>query len=281
MIGRRSRHLRSNGQAGLAEASPILRCLSTRTRGAVAFLLFSITAVSLIRAAPASVGAVSTHGPVRVNDNEIQGTATLLPGALITTGRASTATLLLQQRRASVLVAPQSIVHVFADHLLLDQGQVEISAGPGGAAYRVETGWVRFEVPATGHCRGTAKSISPQEYEFSADGCPASVTTPGGQPVATIPAGQFLRLRKPAAPADEFSVTGCLQREGARLLLTDEATNLKVELRGGGPALLTHVGHRIKADGLALAGARPTPGIAYVINVRTEQQLPGNCSTHR
>jgi hypothetical protein len=88
--------------------------------------------------------------------------------------------------------------------------------------------------------------------------------------IANLAPGRALDLRPQAAAS---SLTGCAVKSGHGTLLTDETSNVTVQLRGGN----AKVGRYLQITGSMVPNATPASGAAQVINV-TNVKYPGACT---
>jgi hypothetical protein len=94
------------------------------------------------------------------------------------------------------------------------------------------------------------------------------VTNAQGMLVANLTPGIALEFEPQGEGADVASkLKGVLRRQAGKFLLTDETTNVTVELRGSG--LSSKVGKRVEVTGQLAAGSVAVEPGTQVINVKT------------
>ena len=94
------------------------------------------------------------------------------------------------------------------------------------------------------------------------------VTNARGMLVANLTPGIALEFEPQVEGADAASkLKGILRRQAGKFLLTDETTNVTVELRGSG--LSSKVGKRVEVTGQLAAGSVAVEPATQVINVQT------------
>src|ERR1019366_7901026 len=94
--------------------------------------------------------------------------------------------------------------------------------------------------------------------------------------VANLLAGEALNLRADAgaaAPAGPSKLVGCAVKVGAVLLLTDETSNVTLQLRGGN----VRPGRRVQITGTRLTNATVTKPATQVVNVTNVKEVSGAC----
>jgi len=76
-----------------------------------------------------------------------------------------------------------------------------------------------------------------------------------------------------AGAAAASSLIGCPVKSGANFLLTDETSNVTVQLRGGN----VRAGRRVQITGTMVPNAAPPAGATQVINVTNVKDVGGDC----
>jgi hypothetical protein len=93
--------------------------------------------------------------------------------------------------------------------------------------------------------------------------------------VANLEPGRALDLKPQDAGASAPSnLTGCAVKSGSNTLLTDETSNVTVQLKGGN----VKTGHRVQVTGSMVPNATPLGGASQVINVANVKEIGGTCT---
>jgi hypothetical protein len=95
-----------------------------------------------------------------------------------------------------------------------------------------------------------------------------------GVMVAKVMPGRALDLKaQEAGAAAPSTLTGCVVRNGDTFLLTDETSDVTVQLRGGN----LHAGERVQVTGTVVPNVTPPAGASQVLQVTDVRQVGGTC----
>lgn len=206
--------------------------------------------LTLSQADPAAIGTVVAEGNFQVDSAPVSGNATIVDGATIQTGAARSEVRLNNGARMSLGAGTRG--RVFQDRLLLEQGEGQIEAGVN---YTVQARTLNILSDNAGS-RGRIALAGENKVQVAALRGAMRVTNSEGILVARVLPGRAMEFEPQAAGAAAPSrLSGCLQKKDGRFLLTDETTNVTVELEGS--RLPAETGNRIEIVGRWIP--RPSP----------------------
>lgn len=247
------------------------RARSAVAAGMALLLAGSGTAPSVMGGMP-SIGTVTAAGSFRVNHATVYGNATLFEGSRIET---NTAISSLELANGRVRLAAFSEARVFRDRLRLERGAGEIEIIRG-----IRPG--RFEVA------GGGVTVAPATHDGAArvtlgDGGRVTVVAFSGSframnerglVIANLRAGSVLAFDPQPAGAPA-RVTGCLTSRRGHFLITDETTNVEVEVAG--KDLKKEVGNRVEITGTGDGATTPAAEASQYIRVLSVKRLSKGC----
>jgi hypothetical protein len=221
-------------------------------------------------AAPPVIGLAMASGSFRVNQMEVQGSATLLEGTTVATNEASSKLKL--NGGSHITLGSDSQAKIFAARAILERGATEVYTS---ARYAVDARTLQV-APLTPKSIARVQLDGEKAVLVSAISGPVKVTTAGGVLLANILAGSSLRFEPQAADPDTYDVTGCLLRKAGRFIIVDATSGQVLELRGSTPE--RELGNRVRAIGAKMSYITPMEGAAHVMQVKTLTQVaPGGC----
>jgi hypothetical protein len=228
----------------------------------VLIIAFSAAAPFLSAATPA-IGIAMSSGSIMVNSGWTAGNATIFDGSTVQTRESASQVRLTDG--AQVLFATESRGKLFTDHVDLEKGSARISGFAANAA--------GLNVRTEGN--GSANiSMQGKEVQIAALTGNVQVFNAKGMNVANLLPGRALSLRPDDAGASApSSITGCAVKSKNNILLTDETSNVTLQLRGG--AIKT--GRRIQITGSMIPNATPATGATQVIDVTNVKDIGGVC----
>ena len=211
--------------------------------------------------AASGIGMVNANGSFQIDHARVVGGATLFDGTILQTGKVEGDLLLNAGGRMQL--ASDSRGRVFRDRMVLERGVGQLS----GTGYGIEARSLRVvadeanataRVSLSGSRRVLVKALQGRSH----------VTNARGMLVANLTPGIALEFEPQGEGADAASkLKGILRRQAGKFLLTDETTNVTVELRGSG--LSSKVGKRVEVTGQLAAGSVAVEPATQVINVKT------------
>ncbi len=240
------------------------RRLSMHRLGLGAVLL-SFSCLSLL-AVTEPIGVAVSAGNIVVNNASTAGNATVFEGSTLGSGsKASTQVRL--SNGARVRLALDSSGKLYRDHVNLLAGSAEISG------YSAHANGMKISAAGNSTAAVSMQGKSIQVAALSGD---VHVFNAQGITVANLLPGRvmnFLPLPQDAGASAPSSLTGCPVRSGSNFLLTDETSNVTVQLRGGN----IRAGRRVQITGTTVPNAAPPAGATQVINVTNIKDAGGDC----
>jgi len=217
-------------------------------------------------AASPAIGTIVTQGAFRLNHATLIHNATLFEGATIETGSATSRMDLSSGTRLEL--GSDSRGRFFGDHLVLERGQSIIDKAQG---FRVEARGLTI-LPDTGASTGRILLPGSTRVQVSALTGSFRVLNSRGIVVARVPSGRALVL-EPQSAEGLTRLTGRLVTRGGHYLLTDETTNVTVELAAK-KSLANELGRRVEVTGLNDPMATPASDATQVIEVAQVTPAP-------
>ncbi|HXP87913.1 MAG TPA: hypothetical protein VN841_24495 [Bryobacteraceae bacterium] len=233
---------------------------------AVALILNLSLNLSLVEAASPVIGTAITQGTFRVDNATVTGNATLEEGAVVETSLASSSLQL--SNGTHVVLAAASRGRLFGDHMVLERGESRLDHG---ATYHLEALGLTIR-PETGATSGRIALAGGGRVRVAALTGSFRVLNSRGMLVANLGTGSSLDFEPQTSSASGLSkVTGVLQKKNGHLLLTDETTNVTVEVAG--PGLEKEAGNRVELTGSMDPTAIPVPEASQYIRVAQVRRL--------
>ncbi|HEV2198925.1 MAG TPA: hypothetical protein VGR73_03820 [Bryobacteraceae bacterium] len=242
----------------MARLHPVLAVL-------VAANLSSVQAASPATGMPV-IGVVEAHGAFRLDHATVSGNATLFEGAIIETAAGTSSEEL--RSGARVTLAPESRGRFFGDHVVLERGQGRLDRATG---YFFEARGLTIQ-PETGASTGRITLDAATGVQVAALTGSLRVLNAQRMVVAKVLPGAALAF-SPQAGGGATRLTGHLVSKGGHYLLTDETTNVTVEITGAGLKKLE--GQRVEVSGYSDPAATPVSDATQVIRATTISKLPG------
>jgi hypothetical protein len=232
--------------------------------------LILVTQLCLLQAAPPVIGVATANGSFSVDSARIPGNATLFDGAIVETGKATSRLDLNGGSR--IQLGTDSRGKVFRDRLVLEKGGGQFEVGKD---FEIQALSLRIGPAAPGSV-ATVVMRGSKTVQIAALNGAIRVANGRGVLVANLVPGSSLDFTtQEAGAAPPANMRGCLRKQGAVYLLTDETTNVTVELQG--PGLDQHVGHHIEITGAMLPAATATAPATQVIRVTNINMLSKHC----
>jgi len=231
--------------------------LSLKTRISLSLALaFSVTSLT---ASTASIGVATANGNFQVNSSQVRGSSTLMEGTVIETGAASSQVQM--NNGAHVRVAAGSRVKIYESRVVLEKGVGELDSS---TAYQLEANSLRIS-NAGPDTVARVRITSPTLVMVSALKGPVRVTNAAGFLIANIAAGGALSFDPAVGTSGPTKVTGCLSSKDGKFVITDQTTNVTMEVRGAG--VEKEVGNHVEITGASDAGSPTVQGASQIINV--------------
>jgi hypothetical protein len=246
-----------------------LNLKSTRVYLSLA-LAFSVTGLT---ASTAAIGVATANGNFQVNSSQVRGSSSLVDGTVVETGSASSQVQM--NNGAHVRVAAGSRVKIYEGRVILEKGVGELDSS---TAYQVEAHSLRISNAGL-NTVARVRIASPNQVMVAALKGPVRVTNASGFLIANIAAGSSLSFDPEAGIAGPTKVTGCLERRDGQVVLTDQTTNVAMEVRGVG--VEKEVGKEVEITGAPEAGSSTVKGVSQIVNVSSFKRVgkAGACSS--
>jgi hypothetical protein len=210
------------------------------------------------------IGTVVAKGTFRLDNATVTGNATLFEGATIETKNAESRMEL--SGGAKVLLGTESKARFYGDHMVLEKGGGQLEKASG---FRFEARGLTIQ-PETGNASARVTLTGGARVELAALSGSFRVLNARGMLVANVGAGRGLALEPQAGDA-ATKLTGTLTKVGGHYLLTDETTNVTVELAGQG--LAKEVGNRVEITGSMDPTATPVTDASQFVRVTALKHL--------
>lgn len=220
----------------------------------------SVGVVGAFAAAPA-IGVAMSEGTIVVNDALTPGNTTVFSGTTLQTQRASSQVQL--KDGAQVRLDSESRGRIFNDHVDLQQGSARI------AGYTANASGLKIQAKGDSSASVTLKGKVVEVAALSGD---VRVFNAAGVNVANILPGRALDLQAQGASAGSMSsLVGCPVKSGNNFLVTDETSNVTMQLRGGKIV----PGQHVQVTGsLVPNGNAPT----QIVAVTSVKEVAGPCA---
>lgn len=231
-------------------------------------LIVTGTLLQLTAAEPV-IGVAMAYGSFRANSAPAVRTATIFDGSLIETEALPSQTRL--RNGVEVVLAENSAARIFQDHLALVRGTGQVA----GSDYAVHAGQFRVRL-SDSQAKARVDLVDKNQLRVAALNGSVEVRNEQGILLARLRPGMAMEFRPPqAGAAAATQIRGCLERRDGRYVITDETTNVTVELQGTG--LENEVGNRIEVSGEVVAGATPAAGASQVVKISSMKRLARGC----
>ena len=251
--------------------------------GATIAAVLTLAPGSMVRAAPPVIGTVVAKGAFRLDNATVRGNATLFEGASIETAGetagetaapalgAATAVVMELTSGPRVTLVAGSKGRFFGDHVVLEKGIGKIEKAQG----------LKFEArgliiqPETGNASARIALAGAARVDVSALAGSFRVLNSRGILVADLNSGRTIEF-EPQAPNAPSKLSGCVVFRGGHYLLTDETTNVVVELAG--PGLEKEKGNRVEVTGGMDPTATPVSDASELIRTTAVKRLSKGCA---
>jgi hypothetical protein len=224
-------------------------------------IVCAFSSLGLLSAATSGIGIAMSEGNILINSAGAAGNATIFNGSTLETQSASSQIHL--NSGAQLRLASDSRGMVFSDHVVLQKGSASISGYSANVS--------GLNVRADGKASATISMRDQGVVEVAALTGDVHVFNAAGLNVANLMPGKALDLRLQDSGANAPSnLTGCAVKSGGNTLLTDEASNVTVQLKGGN----FKTGRRVQITGAMM----PNSGDTQVVNVTNVKEIGGACN---
>lgn len=210
------------------------------------------------------IAVVTAEGELYMNGAKTSGNATVFEGATIENG--TTDSRVHFDSGAQLRLSSGSQSEIFSGHVDVRRGTVRIED------YAAYAGDLVVHAP-----RGSVALVvlnDERAVQVSSLNGDVRVSNRAGNDIASIPAGRALEFRRQREDAaGSYSLAGCAFRMHNDIFLTDETSNLTVQLRGDAIA----IGKRLEIQGAAIPGAVAYDPATQVIRVNTAKRSGDGC----
>lgn len=227
-------------------------------------LIMTLASGGSVYGAVPIIGTVVAQGAFRIDNASVTGNATLFEGATVETKNAASRMNL--SSGAKVLLEQESKAKFYGDHMVLEKGEGRLEKAQ---SFHFEARGLTIQ-PETGNASARVVLGGGSRVEVAALTGSLRVLNARGLLVANIGSGRSLVLEPQAGNAPSI-VTGTLRLVGGHYLLTDETTNVTVELAGAG--LSKEVGSRIEVTGAMDPAFSPVTDASQFIRVTAVKHL--------
>jgi hypothetical protein len=215
--------------------------------------------LSIGMAAAPAIGVATARGAFRVNDAPVRGNGTLFAGSRLETAAVPGEVSLRSGERLTL--GTNSRAQVFDNRLILERGESRMASNSatGISTFGVEAGRLRVVASEPGSA-GRVRLGADNRILVASTSGRLSVATAAGVPLGNVRAGRALEFDVRNTDSNEMKLTGTVNRRDGRLFLTDEATELTVELRQGkvtAANVSRNVGRRVEVAGLYIPNSMP------------------------
>jgi hypothetical protein len=246
--------------------------VKTQTLHSMLALAMSLNLATASAATPA-IGTILAKGAFRVDNATVTGNATLFEGSVVETAVAPSSVQL--NSGARVLFGADSRGRLFGDRLVLEKGATNLENSTG---FRLVALGLTIQ-PDRAASTGSVIFDSPRRLRVSAVTGSFRVLNTSGQLVANIAAGAALAFEPQPGPSNVSRVTGCLESKSGHYLLTDEVTNVTVEVAGNG--LADEAGNKVEVTGASDPTATPATNATQLIRAREVHRIAKGCGNSK
>jgi hypothetical protein len=227
-------------------------------------IVCAFSSLGLLSAATSGIGVAMSDGNILINNSSAAGNATIFDGSTLETQAAASQIRL--NGGAELRLASDSRGTVFSDHVELQKGSASITGYSANAS--------GLNVRADGKASATVSMRDQGIVEIAALTGSVHIFNAAGLNVANLAPGRALDLRPQDAGANApSSLTGCAVKAGNNMLLTDETSNVTVQLQGSS----VKTGRRVQITGSMVPNATPASPATQVINVTNVKDVGGAC----
>jgi hypothetical protein len=232
--------------------------------GIAVVLAASLFSAEYLQAAAPVIGTADAKGSFRIDGATVARNANLFEGSSIET--AAIPSWVRIEAGTRLALTANSRGTVFRDHIFLDRGQTEIERAGN---YQVEAKGLRV-IAETDESAGRVALSGPRRVQVSSDAGSFRVVNDRGVLVARLMPGAALAFELQNSALTK--IAGRVENRGGHYVITDETTNVTVEIIGQGVA--KEVGKRVEVTGNADPAAIPVKDATQVIRATSIQRLP-------
>ena len=217
--------------------------------------------LSILLAATSAIGVVTSNGNIILNDARTAANATVFDGSTLQTE--SIATKVRFNSGAQLQLGSESRGKLYSDRVVLEKGSARIDG------YSANANGLKITADSSSSASVSLQGATVQVAALTGN---VHVYNAYGINVANLAPGKALNLTPQDAGASAATtMIGTIKKSGGATLLTDETSNVTVELRGGS----FKAGDRVQVTGTPVAGAKAAAGASQVIQVSNSKKVGG------
>jgi hypothetical protein len=225
--------------------------------------------LSYATAGTVSIGTVSARGDMRVDSRRVVGNATLFNGSVVETGQATADVRL--SKGAAIMMSASSRGKLYSDHVVLEQGESELSAS---SPFQLQAFGLSV-IPNEANSRGLVTLKEGNTVEVASLSGSFGVTNGHGVTLANVRPGRVVSFAMQAgANPQEFNGVGLVSFEnGTYYLTTDENVKYIITCKDAH----SYVGDKVVISGTITGGTGGSGGMLCVksMNVNGPSGGPG------
>jgi hypothetical protein len=226
--------------------------------------MMSLVMATMASGAVPVIGTVAAKGSFRLDNAVVTGNATLFEGATIETKAANSHMDLATG--AKVSLGAESKGKFYGDRMILERGEGQLEKASN---FRFEARGLTIQ-PETGNASARVALRGTAHVQLAVLTGSFRVLNAKGMLVANVGLGHSIDLEPQTADAIT-RLTGTLRVMSGHYLLTDETTNVTVELSGTG--LTKEVGNRVEVTGSMDPTATPVTDATQFVKVTSVRRL--------
>ena len=213
------------------------------------------------------IGAINARGDFRLDGASAVSNATVFEGTKIETHQPASLDLASGPR---LTLGADSISQIFGRRMILSKGSSAIENAEG---FRIEARSLSIDFSGGA---GRVMLARGALVDVAVENGVARVLNSRGTMVAALEPNEALEF-DPQAPDELEKLTGCLHSASGHFLITDELTNVTVELTGSG--LAKEADNRVEVTGAMEreGGSGSGSGASQVVRVRALKRLGKGC----
>lgn len=223
-------------------------------------------------AASPGIGTITAPGAFRLDRATVINNGTILEGSLIETGTVSSAIQVSNGARFSL--AADSRGRVFGDRMVLEKGSGTLENSIG---FKLVALGLTIQ-PERGNSTGNIVIENAHRIQVRSRSGALRILNANGQLVANLSAGSALAFEPQGGPSSATRILGCLEQKAEHYLVTDEVTNVTVEVAG--PGVANETGNRVEITGALDPAATPSGRATQLVRVREVRRVTKGCGNN-
>lgn len=228
-----------------------------------AVMIAAVSAGLVFSASTPAIGVATTSTNLLINDAQASGNATIFSGSTLQSG--STSAQVHMKDGAELSLLKESRGKLFSDHIDLERGSAHVTG------YSVNANGLKVEADSTA---SASVSMHGKVVEVASLYGNVHVFNASGLTVANLAPGRALSLTpQEAGAAAPSQLVGCVAKKDSNYFLTDETSNVTVQLRGG----MVRENRRYQVNGNMVPNGGPVSPATQVIAVVGQKDLNKSC----